>query len=104
MMVNTLVNLQDPILKTPENPTTPVDASVSLQDLQEPIVVSLAASPSLERARLQEPIVASSSVTPPPERMHPQVPIITPSLSWLLLQNRCVLSSSRLHLLFPMLL
>jgi hypothetical protein len=37
MMVNVLVNLQDPIPKTPEKPTTPVDTSVGLQDLQEPI-------------------------------------------------------------------
>jgi hypothetical protein len=32
-MVNTLVNLQDPIPKTPENPTMLVDASVGLQGL-----------------------------------------------------------------------
>jgi hypothetical protein len=93
MMVNALVNLQDPILKTSENLATPADASVGLQDLQEPIVAVLdvghslqelivtssAISPSPERARLQEPIVASSAVTPPPERMRPQEPIITSS-------------------------
>jgi hypothetical protein len=92
-MVNALVNLQDPIPKTPENPTTPVDASVGLQDmqelivaasdvghpLQEPIVASSAISPSLERAHLQEPIIASSAVTPPLERMRPQEPIVTSS-------------------------
>jgi hypothetical protein len=91
-MVNALVNLQDPIPKTPENPTTPVDASFGLQDLQEPIVAasdvghslqepivsSSATSPSSERARLQEPIVASSAVTPP-KRMRPQEPKIASS-------------------------
>jgi hypothetical protein len=84
-MVNALVNLQDPIPKTPENPATLVDASIGLQglqgpvvatsdvgpSLQEPIVTSSAISPPPERARLQEPIVASSAVTPPPERVRP---------------------------------
>jgi hypothetical protein len=92
-MVNTLVNLQDPILKTSKNLATPANASVGLQDLEEPIlaasdvghslqelIVALSAfSPSLERARLQEPIVASLAITPPPERMRPQEPIITSS-------------------------
>jgi hypothetical protein len=92
-MVNALVNLQDPIPKTSENPTTPVDASVILRGLQEPVVAASDIGPSLEEpivtssaislppdgARLQEPIVASSAVTPPPERVRPQEPTITSS-------------------------
>jgi hypothetical protein len=92
MMVNALVNLQDPILKTPENPATPVDASVDLQGLQEPIVAVLDVGPSLqesiftllaisplpERVRLQEPIIASSAVTPP-EGVRLQELIVTSS-------------------------
>jgi hypothetical protein len=91
-MVNALVNLQNPIPKTPENPTTPVDASIGLQGLQESIVAASDAGPSLqepivtlsaispppERAHLQEPIAASSAVTPP-ESVRPQEPIITSS-------------------------
>jgi hypothetical protein len=90
-MVNVLVNLQDPIPKAPENPATPVDASVGLQGLEEPIVAASDVRPSLqeaivtlsaispppERTRLQEPIVTSSAVTPPPERVRSQEPIIT---------------------------
>jgi hypothetical protein len=92
-MVNALVNLQDPIPKAPDNPATPVDASVVLRGLQksviatsdvgpsleEPIVTSSAISLPPEGARLQEPIVTSSAVTPSPERVHPQEPIIASS-------------------------
>jgi hypothetical protein len=65
MIVNALVNLQDPILKTPENLATPADTLVGLQDLQELIITSSAVSPSL-----QEPIVTSSAISPPLERVH----------------------------------
>jgi hypothetical protein len=82
-MVNALVNLQDPILMTLENPARPADTLVGLQDLQEliittsavspssqePIVTSSATSPLPERVRLQEPITTTSAVTPPPERV-----------------------------------
>jgi hypothetical protein len=92
-MVNALINLQDPIPKTPENPTASVDASVVLQGLQEPIVAVSDVGPSLqepiitsstishppEGACLQEPIVASSAITPPLERVRPQEPIVTSS-------------------------
>jgi hypothetical protein len=64
-MVNALVNLQDPTLKTPQNLTTPADTLAGLQDLQEPIVTSSAVGPSL-----QEPIVTSSATSPPPEKAH----------------------------------
>jgi hypothetical protein len=91
MMVNDLVNLQDPILPTPENPTMPADTLVGLQDLQEPIVMTSAIGPSPqepiitssatssppERVRLQEPIATTSAITPPLERVRLQVPIIT---------------------------
>jgi hypothetical protein len=71
-MVDALVNLQDPILKTLENLATPNDTLVCLQDLQEPIVSS-AVSPSLREPivtssaispSLQEPIVSSSAISP----------------------------------------
>ncbi|PVH38555.1 hypothetical protein PAHAL_5G287800 [Panicum hallii] len=92
-MVNALVNLQDPVLKATENPATPADTLVGLQDLQEPIVTlsivgpflqesivtSSATSPPLEKVRLQEPIATSSAVTPPPERVRLQEPIVTSS-------------------------
>jgi hypothetical protein len=92
-MVNASVNLQDPILKTPENPATPTGTLVGLQDLQEPIVIASAVGPSLqesivtspvtslpqERGRLQEPIATTSAVTPPPGRLRLQEPIVTSS-------------------------
>jgi hypothetical protein len=92
-MVNALVNLQDPILKTPETLAMPADTLVGLQDLQEPIITSLAVDPSLQepiiislatspppkRACLQEPSATSSTVTHPPERVCLQEPIITSS-------------------------
>jgi hypothetical protein len=92
-MVNALVNLQDPIPNAPDNPATPVDASIILRGLQERVIAASDVGPSLEEpivtssaislppkgARLQEPIVASSAVTPFPERVHPQEPIITSS-------------------------
>jgi hypothetical protein len=46
---DTLINLQDPILETPENLETTVDTLVNLQDLQEPIVTSSAIHPSQEK-------------------------------------------------------
>jgi hypothetical protein len=84
-MVNALVNLQDPTPKAPDNPATPVDASVILRGLQESVVAASDIDPSLEEpivtssaislppegACLQEPIVASSAVTPSPERVCP---------------------------------
>jgi hypothetical protein len=91
--VNALVNLQDPIPKAPDNPATPIDASIALRGLQESVVAASDVGPSLEEpivtssaislppggACLQELIVASSAVTPSPERVHPQEPIITSS-------------------------
>jgi hypothetical protein len=79
--VSALVTLPDPILKALEGPATPVDASVTLQGLQEPVAAALDVGPSLEGpavtsstvslppkgARLQEPTAASSAVTPPSE-------------------------------------
>jgi hypothetical protein len=77
--ISALVALQDPILKALKDPTTPVDATVTLQGLQEPVATALDVGPSLEGpavtlstvslplkgARLQEPTTASSTVTPP---------------------------------------
>jgi hypothetical protein len=83
-MVNALVNLQDPILTTLENPAMPADTLVGLQDLQEPIVTTAAVSPSP-----QEPIVTSSATSPLPERVRQLL---------LLLQKGCVYRSrSSLH-------
>jgi hypothetical protein len=59
MMVDALVNLQYPILKTSEKLATLVDTLVGLQDLQEPIVTLSAISPSL-----RESIVTSSAISP----------------------------------------
>jgi hypothetical protein len=67
--VNHLVNLQDPILETPENLATTIDTLVSLQELQEPIVTSSAINPSPKRVRLQEPIITSSAINPSPEKV-----------------------------------
>jgi hypothetical protein len=69
----------------------PVDAPVTLQGLQEPVIAMLDVGPSLEGpavtsstvslppqgVRLQEPTVASSAIVPPSERVSPQEPIIT---------------------------
>jgi hypothetical protein len=88
--ISALVTLQDPVLKALEGPATPVDASVTLQGLQELVVAALDVGPSLEGlavtsstvslppkgARLQEPTAASSAITPPSERVSPQEPII----------------------------
>jgi hypothetical protein len=116
-VVNALLNLQDPIPKAPENPAMPVDASVVLQGLQEPVVTASRVGPSLEEpivtssaislppegACLQEPIVASSVVTPP-ERVRSQELIITSSAVIAPLPERVCLSPSRLHLFFHVLL
>jgi hypothetical protein len=93
-MVNALVNLQDPILKTPGNPATSADTLVGLQDMQEPIVTTSAVSPSL-----QEPVITSSATSLPPERVHLQEPIattsaVTPSPDRVCLQEPIVSSSS----------
>jgi hypothetical protein len=88
--VSALVTLQDPIPKALEGPAMPVDASITLQGLQEPVVAASDVSPSLEGpsitsstvslppkgARMQEPTAASSAVTPPCERVSPQEPIV----------------------------
>jgi hypothetical protein len=88
--VSALVALRDPDPKALEDPATPVDAPVTLQGLQEPVVAASVVSSSLEGldvalstaslppkgARLQEPTAASSAVTPPSERVSPQKPII----------------------------
>jgi hypothetical protein len=84
--ISALVTLQDPVLKALEGPATPVDASVTLQGLQELVVAALDVGPSLEGlavtsstvslppkgARLQEPTAASLAITPPSERVSPQ--------------------------------
>jgi hypothetical protein len=88
--ISALVALQDPILKALKDPTTPVDATVTLQGLQEPVATALDVGPSLEGpavtsstvglppkgACLQEPTAASSALIPPSERVNSQVPII----------------------------
>jgi hypothetical protein len=84
--VNALVTLQDPDQSALEGPTVLIDAPVTPQGLQEPVVAVSVVSSSLERpavassianlpskgARLQEPTVASSAVAPPSERVNPQ--------------------------------
>jgi hypothetical protein len=88
--VSALVTLQDPVPKALEGPATLVDASVTLQGLQELVVAASDVSSSLEGptvnsstvslppkgAHLQEPTAALSAVTPPSERVSPQEPII----------------------------
>jgi hypothetical protein len=68
--VSALITLQDPTPKAPEGPATLVDASVTLQGLQEPVIAALDVGPFLggptvslppKGARLQEPIAASSA-------------------------------------------
>jgi hypothetical protein len=68
-------------------PTRPVDASVGLQGLQEPIVAASDVGHSL-----QEPIFTSSAISPPPEGARLQEPIVASS-AILLLQKGCVLRS-----------
>jgi hypothetical protein len=54
-----LVNLQDPILETPENLATTVGTLGNLQDLQEPIVTSSAINPSQEKVcNISEPFAS----------------------------------------------
>jgi hypothetical protein len=88
--VSALVALQNPDPKALEGPATPVDASVPVQDLHEPIVAASVVSSfpkglavalstaglSPEGACPQEPTAASSAITPPSERMRPQEPTI----------------------------
>jgi hypothetical protein len=83
--VSALVALQDLDPKAVEGPAKPVDAPVTLQGLQEPVVAASDVSSSLEGlaitlltaglppkgARLQEPTAASSIITPPSERVSP---------------------------------
>jgi hypothetical protein len=58
--VDTLINLQDPILETLENLAMTVDTLVKLQDLQEPIATSSAINPSQEKVRyISEPFMSS---------------------------------------------
>jgi hypothetical protein len=62
--IDTLVNLQDPILETLENLATTVDTLVNLQDLQEPIVTSSAINPSQEKVcYIFEPFASSFPCT-----------------------------------------
>jgi predicted house-cleaning NTP pyrophosphatase (Maf/HAM1 superfamily) len=62
--VDTLVNLQDPILETPENLAMIVDTLVNLQDLQEPIVTSSAINHSQEKVcYISEPFASSFPCT-----------------------------------------
>lgn len=74
---------EDPTPEAPADPLiTPAYTLVSLQDLQESIVISPAASPSSNGAHLQESTtppparvlqepIAASSATIPPEKMAP---------------------------------
>jgi hypothetical protein len=57
---DTLINLQDLILETPKNLATTVDNLVNLQDLPEPIVTSSAIHPSQEKVCYIFELVASS--------------------------------------------
>jgi hypothetical protein len=59
-----LVDLQDPILETPENLATIFDTLVNLQDVQEPIVTSSAINPSQEKVcYISEPFASSFPCT-----------------------------------------
>jgi hypothetical protein len=61
VIVDTLVNLQDPILETPENLATTVD---TLVNLQEPIVTSSAINPSQEKVcYISKPFASSFPCT-----------------------------------------
>jgi hypothetical protein len=90
--VNALVTLQDPDQSALEGPTVLIDAPVTPQGLQEPVVAASVVGSSLERpavamthanlpskgARLQEPTAASSAVAPPSKRVNPREPTFAP--------------------------
>jgi hypothetical protein len=68
--VSALVNLQDPIPKTPENPAQLVDASIILRGLQDPVVATSDVGPSLE-----VPTITTSTISHPPKGVRLQEPI-----------------------------
>jgi hypothetical protein len=90
--VSTLVTLHDPVRSALEGPTALIDAPVTPQGLQEPVVAASIFSSSLERpavaltpanlplkgAHLQESIAASSAVAPPSEKVNPREPTFAP--------------------------
>jgi hypothetical protein len=86
--VSALVTLRDPDPTTLKGPTVLIDAPVTPQGPQEPVVAVSVVSSSLERpavtlstanlpskgARLQEPTAALLAVAPPSERVNPREP------------------------------
>jgi hypothetical protein len=86
--INALITLHDPDPTALEGLSALIDAPVTLQDLQEPVVAASVIGSSLERpavasatanlpskgTRLPEPIAASSAAAPPSERVNPQEP------------------------------
>jgi hypothetical protein len=91
-LVSARVTLQNPVQSALEGPTALIDAPVTPQGLQEPVVATSVVSSSLERpavalttanlpskgAHLQEPTAASSPVAPPSERVNPREPTFAP--------------------------
>jgi hypothetical protein len=80
----TLQGLQEPVVAASDIGPFLEVPTVSLPPngarLQEPIATSSAVAPSSERVGLQEPIIASPVVIAPlPERARPQEPIATSS-------------------------
>jgi hypothetical protein len=90
--VSALVTLRDPDQSALEGPTALIDAPVTPQGLQKPVVAASVISSSLERPAvalttanlpskgvcLQEPTAASLAVAPPSERVNPREPTFAP--------------------------
>jgi hypothetical protein len=90
--IRALISLRDPDPIALEGPSTLIDAPVTPQDLQEPVVTASIIGPSLERpavasattnppskeTHLPEPTAASSAATPPSDRVNTQEPTFAP--------------------------
>jgi hypothetical protein len=89
--INALITLRDPDPTALEGLSALIDASVTLEDLQEPVVAASVISSSLERpavtsvtanlhskgTRLPELTGATSAAAPPSKRVNPQEPTFT---------------------------
>jgi hypothetical protein len=90
--IRALITLHDPDPTALEGPSTLIDASVSPQDLQEPVVAASIIGSSLERlavasatanppskeTRVPEPTTVSSAAVPLSDRVNPQEPTLAP--------------------------
>jgi hypothetical protein len=90
--IRALITLRDPNPTALEGPSMQIDALVTPQDPQEPVVAASIIGSSLERpavasatanppskgTRLPEPTAASSAAAPPSDRVNPQEPTFAP--------------------------